>query len=283
VKCAVCDSGPARFKLRKGKVDILECPACGLAFWVPPDEFRPEDVYDAAYFDGVDHGHGFSDYAGMETTFRASFAARLERIGPPTNTGRLLDVGAALGFAVSEAQKIGWNAVGLEISQSAARQAANTTGGKVAVGNSLAAPFVSACFEVVTMWDVLEHLSDPHRAIAEMSRLVRPGGQLVLTTTDVGSLVARLSGSRWHLYTLPEHLYFFTRRSLEILCKAHGFEVVEMSAEPAYFCLGYLVERVRKTLLGHVGSDTSNWPGAKIRIPLNLFDIVTVRARRVGC
>jgi SAM-dependent methyltransferase len=282
VNCVVCGSGPARFKLRKGKVDILECPSCGLAFWVPPDGFRAEDVYDAAYFDGVDQSHGFSDYAGMEAAFRESFADRLARIGRPPAGGRLLDVGAAFGFAVSEAQKIGWKATGLEISTAAARQAADVTGGRVAVGNCLATPFASGSLDVVTMWDVLEHLTDPHQAIAEMSRLLRPGGQLVFTTTDVGSLVARLSGSRWHLYTLPEHLYFFTRRSLEILCEAHGFEVEKMSAESAYFCLGYLVERVRKTLLGHAGSDTSSWPGSKIRIPVNLFDIVTVRARRLG-
>jgi SAM-dependent methyltransferase len=281
VNCTICDSGPARVKLRKGQVDILECPNCGLAFWVPPEDFRAESVYDAAYFDGVDESHGFSDYAGMESAFRASFADRLRRIDPPPTGGRLLDIGAAYGFAVAEAQKIGWNATGLEISTDAARYAANVTNGKMAVGNSLATPFASASFDVVTLWDVLEHLSDPHQAISEMSRLLRPGGQLIFTTTDVGSLVARLSGSHWHLYTLPEHLYFFTRRSLEMLCTAHGFKVEKMSAEAAYFCLGYLVERLRKTLLGHVGSDSSSWPGAKIRIPVNLFDIVTVRARRL--
>ena len=282
MNCTICDSGPARFKLSKGKVDILECPNCGLAFWMPPEDFRAEHVYDAAYFDGADQSHGFSDYAGMETAFRASFAGRLARIGPPPTGGRLLDVGAAYGYAVSEAQKLGWRATGLEISTAAARRAAEMTHGQLAVGNSLATPFESAAFDVVTLWDVLEHLSDPHRAMAEISRLLRPGGRLVFTTTDVGSLVARLSGSRWHLYTLPEHLYFFTRRSLEILCTAHGFEVEKMSAEAAYFSLGYLVERVRKTLLGHTGADSSSWPGAGIRLPINLFDIVTVQARRVG-
>ena len=282
MNCPICEGGPAQFKLRKGKVDILECPQCGLAFWIPPEGYRAEDVYDSAYFDSVDESHGFSDYAGMEKAFRASFADRLAKIDPPQSGGRLLDVGAAFGFAVSEASKIGWRATGLEISASAAREASGITGGKISVGNSLATPFATGSFDVVTMWDVLEHLSDPHKAIEEMSRLLRPGGQLVFTTTDVGSLVARLSGSRWHLYTLPEHLYFFTRRSLKILCEAHGFEVEKMSAESAYFSVGYLIERVRKTLLGHVGSDASSWPGAKVRIPVNLFDIVTVRARRVG-
>jgi 2-polyprenyl-3-methyl-5-hydroxy-6-metoxy-1,4-benzoquinol methylase len=279
VKCAVCQSGPAKRKLRKGNVDILECPDCGLAFWVPPNDFRAEDVYDAAYFDGEDASHGFSDYAAMENSFRATFSSRISRLDRPGAGGRLLDVGAAYGFAVSEAEKLGWSAVGLEVSVAASRKAADETGGKVAVGNSLATPFASESFDVITMWDVLEHLSDPHQAIAELARLLKPGGQLVFTTTDVGSLIARLQGSAWHLYTLPEHLYFFTRKSLDLLVRAHGLDVEDMRTEWSYFTLGYLWERIRKTLLGHVGASGS-WPGSRIRVPVNLFDIVTVAARK---
>ncbi len=135
MNCHICQSGPVRHKLRKGAVEILECPRCGLAFWVPPEDFRAEDVYDAAYFDGADASHGFSDYGSMEPAFRASFAARLKRLGPPPPDGRLLDVGAAYGFAVSEAQKAGWRAVGLEVSAAAARKAAVVTSDRVVVGS----------------------------------------------------------------------------------------------------------------------------------------------------
>ena len=279
MSCIVCGGGPGKPKLRKGAVEIIECPDCGLAYWQPPPGFRAEDTYDAEYFEGEEASHGFSDYASMEHAFRVSFASRIERLGRPSTGARLLDVGAAYGFAVSEAERLGWRAVGLEVSAAAAREAMKVTAGKVLVGSSLAMPFQTEAFDVVTMWDVLEHLADPHQAMQELARLVKPGGRLVFTTGDVGSLVARLSGSRWHLYTLPEHLYFFTRKSLGILVSAHGFRVESMRAEGAYFSLGYLVERLRKTLLGHSGA-RATWPGAKIRVPLNLFDIVTVSARR---
>ena len=94
--------------------------------------------------------------------------------------------------------------------------------------------------------------------------------------------MARVSGARWHLYTLPEHLFFFSRRSLRLLLGAEGFAIERMRAESSVYPLRYLVERLRKTLLGRTGATRASWPGAGLRIPLNLFDIVTVHAVKGG-
>jgi SAM-dependent methyltransferase len=278
VRCAVCDAGPPRLKHHKAGVEIFRCGRCGLEFWNPAPGFRAEDVYDAAYFSDASAGHGYDDYADLESVLRLNFARRLARIPRPPPGGRLLDIGAAFGFAVSEAQGAGWDATGIEISVAAARRASTAAPGRVLVANALHTPFAAAAFDVVTLWDVLEHLSDPHAAIAEVARLLRPGGRLVLTTGDVGSLVARLSGSRWHLYTLPEHLFFFSRRSLRELLEAHGLRMEFARAESSLYTAGYLVERLRKTLLGRPRTRTGAWPGAGLRVPVNLFDIVTVQA-----
>jgi ubiquinone/menaquinone biosynthesis C-methylase UbiE len=141
-------------------------------------------------------------------------------------------------------------------------------------------PFRDASFDVISLWDVLEHLSDPHAAVGEIARLLRPGGRLVLTTGDVGSAVARLSGGSWHLYTLPEHLFFYTRESLRRLLAAHSLQVESMRAEASYYTLGYLAERLRKTLLGKTATVPTRWPGSRFRVPVNLYDIVTVTAQR---
>ncbi|MFQ5417401.1 MAG: methyltransferase domain-containing protein, partial [Myxococcota bacterium] len=217
VACVVCGAASPHAKLRKQGVDILECPDCGLAFWIPPGDFRPEGVYDAAYFTGPSASHGYDDYARLEPMLRRNFARRLAKLPPPRPGARLLDVGAAFGFAIAEAETAGWVASGLEVSRAAAARACQTLGEGIVVADALRTPFASDRFDVVTLWDVLEHLSDPHAAIAEVARLLRPGGHLVLSTGDVGSLAARVSGSRWHLYNLPEHLFFYSRESLRRL------------------------------------------------------------------
>jgi SAM-dependent methyltransferase len=278
MNCIICGTGPSRKKLRKGDTEILQCLSCGLEFWVPDESFRAESIYDSAYFDGADSAEGYDDYKNLEGSLRATFMRRMMRIPKPPGEARLLDIGAAFGFAVSEAERIGWRACGLEVSQSAAAQAAGILPGRILVANALQLPFADDSFHAVTLWDVLEHLSSPQTAIAEIARVLRPGGRLVLSTGDVGSLVARMSGARWHLYTLPEHLFFHTRKSLRILLEDNGFHIESMRAESAFYTLGYLVERLRKSLLGRTSTKSANWPGAQVSLPVNLFDIVSVQA-----
>jgi SAM-dependent methyltransferase len=283
VRCTVCGDESPRPKFRKQGVDILECRVCGVAFWTPPADFCAEDVYDGAYFEDASAAHGYDDYQALEPVLRRNFARRIEAIPRPAPGSRLLDLGAAFGFAVSEAQRLGWDATGLEVSAAAAAAAGRAAPGHVVVANALRTPFAADSFDVVTLWDVIEeHLPDPHAAVAEVARLLRRGGRLVLTTGDVGSFAARLSGPRWHLYTIPEHLFFYTRRSLRILLEAHGFRIESQRAESSVYTLGYLVERLRKTLLRRSQAGPALWPGAGLSVPVNLGDIVTLHAIREG-
>jgi SAM-dependent methyltransferase len=256
---------------------ILECVACGLAWWEPGADFAPERIYDAAYFRGPD-ARGYADYAGEEAALRRNFARRLARLGAPARGARVLDVGAAYGFGVAEARRAGWHAFGIEIGAAAARAAARVVPGRIAVAHALRLPFSDASFAAITLWDVLEHLADPRAAVAEIARLLQPGGRLALSTGDVGSLVARISGARWHLYTLPEHLFFYSRPSLRRLLADHGLAVERMRAEGSSYRVGYLWERLAKTVLRRPAAAAHGGPFSALRIPVNLFDIVTVHA-----
>jgi SAM-dependent methyltransferase len=281
LSCPVCRAQRVAPRLRKSGVDILFCGDCGLGFWQPAAGFEPSALYGARYFEGGELESGYDDYAALEATLRRNFARRVRALGPPRAGARLLDLGPAFGFAVDEARRAGWWATGLELSRAAALRAAAVAGpGGIAVGDAQRTPFAGACFDAVTLWDVLEHLPDPHAATAEVARLLRPGGRLALSTGDVGSMAARVSGRHWHLYTLPEHLFFYSRESLRRLLAAHGLRIERMRAEGAHYPMGYLLERLRKTLLGVGPRSSARWPGTQLAVPVNLFDVVTVRAVR---
>ncbi len=283
LNCSVCGSDRITDALIVDDTTILQCDRCGLRFWSPPEAHRAEDVYDAGYFDTTGTA-GYDDYASLEPTLRVNFARRIRALGAPPPGGRLLDVGAGLGFAVDEATRAGWRAHGVEITRDAARSARRGgQRGEFVVSSALALGFADERFAAVTLWDVLEHLPDPHRACAEAARVLMPGGILALTTGDVGSIVARLSRARWHLYTLPEHLYFFSRHSLRELLGAHGLHIERMSADGALYPVGYLLERLSKTLLRSKSAPETRLAGLRrLQVPVNLFDIVTVTARKVG-
>jgi len=113
--------------------------------------------------------------------------------------------------------------------------------------------------------------------------VLKEDGVLALTTGDIGSVVARLSGKRWHLLTLPEHLWFFSESTLRTVLEATGFRVLEVRREWCYYSIDYLVERLLKTAFhsrkmippGHVKSSFGRWA-----IPFNLFDVMYVVCRR---
>jgi SAM-dependent methyltransferase len=250
---------------------------CGLAFWLPEEGFDPARLYDGHYFASGSASAGYDDYAALEPALRSTFRRRLTRLRERPGAW-LLDVGAAYGFAASEAERAGFRVAGLELSAEAAVQAAERISGRVVRASAIELPFSSARFDVITLWDVIEHLPDPHRAVAEIARCLRPGGRLALTTGDVESLVARFSGARWHLYTIPEHLFFFSRRSLQHLLEAHGLHIERMRAQGASYPLGYLVERLRKTLLRRTRAGRRVFPGSDLILRVNLYDVLLVEA-----
>lgn len=280
--CAVCRSARVAPRLRKSGVEILFCAECGTGFWQPEAGFSAASIYGGRYFEGAPEAAGYDDYGALEPSLRRNFARRLRALGTPQRLGaRLLDLGPAYGYAVDEARRAGWRALGLELSRAAATRAAAGAGsGGIVVGDAQRAPFADASFDAVTLWDVLEHLPSPHVAMAEVARILRPGGRLALTTGDVGSFVARVSGRRWHLYTIPEHLFFYSREGIRRLLAAHGLRIHRMRAEGSRYPLGYLAERLRKTLLGRTAPVALQFPGADVALPVNLYDVVTVHAVR---
>ena len=102
--------------------------------------------------------------------------------------------------------------------------------------------FAPGSFDVVTLWDVIEHTPDPTRVIRTVRNLIRPGGLLVVNYPDIGSSIARALGRRWPFLS-SVHLYYFTRETMRSLLERYGFEVVEMRAHFQRLELDYLLSR----------------------------------------
>lgn len=196
------------------------------------------------------------------------------------NAPYILDIGCSTGVFLDEARARGWRAHGLEVSDYAV-QVARRRGLAVrrAAVEELSLP--SAAFDCITMWDVIEHLRDPIGVFGEVSAALRPGGVFALSTGDITSFCARLSGSRWHLFNLPEHLFFYSPRSLQLLLARAGLRVVAIRREISWYTADYLFERLAKTLLRRKWSagPLRDWLQS-LQVPASLGDIVSVYARK---
>ncbi len=204
------------------------CGGCGLVFMSPrPTAARLRTLYSEAYFESPDPACGYPVYRSDRAAVRDKAERLLPAVERHGRKGRLLDLGCAYGFIMEVARERGWEVAGIEPAEAVAASAASRLGAPVAT-DLFGAGLPGESFDAVLVWDVIEHLPDPRRALDEVARVLRPGGVLSVVTPDIGSLAARLLGRRWEeMRKMPEHIYFFDRASLGTLLRSAGFEPVE--------------------------------------------------------
>lgn len=280
--CRACGSGDAVQRDLVRGYYIAQCPRCRLA-WTHNAAIEPATFYDESYFDDADAPKGYNDYFAMATAMRRTNQKRikyLRRLAPDASS--LLDVGCGPGFFLRDASDAGYTTRGIEVSPFASEFGRRELNQSIITGpiDSGTVARIDQTPAIITLWDTIEHLPDPDDAIHRLAEKLAPGGVLCITTGDITSMAARISGARWHLYNLPEHLWFFSPQALRLLLEKAGLEVVDSRSEVCWYTAHYLVERLSYS----AGFRTPKIPGAallkRIPVPLTLFDIALVAARK---
>ena len=215
--CELCgfDGAPESFYPRCG---IVRCPRCRLVYFPDPVETAP------LYGDGYFRGGEYLDYAGDEAVLKRNFRQRVRELRRFSAGGSLLEIGAAYGFFLDVAREV-WRVRGLEISPEGAAHIRETIGAEVTRGDFLDLPEEPDRYDVVCMWDTVEHLVHPVRTIEKAARWLKPGGVLAMTTGDVGSALARFRKDRWRQIHPPTHLFYFSKETLSNAVRRAGLEV----------------------------------------------------------
>ena len=220
---------------------IVQCRQCGLVYASP----RPKSGAVLNIYETVQDPLYVEERQGRILTFERHLRPMGKFTGAPDGRA-LLDVGAHTGVFVAIAAQHGWDAWGVEPSTWAVEQA-RAQGVQMQSGTLEDADFSDERFSVVTMWDVIEHVPDPHRTLEAAWRVLEPGGMLVVHTMDIDSTFSRLMGKRWPWY-MEMHLFYFSRRTLAAMLEKTGFRVLWMGAQGRYLQAGYLASRVTALL-----------------------------------
>lgn len=251
--CALCSrpDGSPMFSV-DGSL-IVRCERCDLV----REASRPlatSAVYDSDYYATESSKGGYANYvldaAINELTFAERLGAIESRLG---RKGRLLDVGCALGDFVEVARDSGWDAEGVEISKYAAAEA-RSRGLRVYTGVLEDLRLPAGSYDVITLYDVIEHLTDPVRTLREVRRLLAPGGVLHMVTPNVGGIQARLLGSKWYHYKPGEHLFYFSPKTVRETVDRAGLGWVGWSRSGSYVTLTYVLSRLRYYAPGFFGA-----------------------------
>lgn len=216
---------------------IVRCNGCGLVYVNP--RLKAESIVDG-YSEGSDETF-ISQVRGRE----ASFLSGLKFIEKFSKPGKILDIGTAGGSFLHVAKKRGWEVYGVEPNKWLCGWAKQHYGIDVQPGTIGSLEYPDGFFDVITLWDVIEHVPNPAEVLQKCHRLLRPGGFIYLNYPDYGSYASRLMGKRW-IFLLSVHIYYFTRRTVSLMLAKGGFSALKFRTHFQTLTLGYLVFRMQQ-------------------------------------
>jgi 2-polyprenyl-3-methyl-5-hydroxy-6-metoxy-1,4-benzoquinol methylase len=259
-RCRHCGSAESfvRYDFPEHRKSIRECRQCRLMVLDPmPTEEELHSVYNEGYFDNEDltqadpsRVYGYVDYISERINKQAGYRHICEQLQqyarPARKPARLLDYGCGLGFFLDAAYDHGFEVEGIEFNEYAReyirkRYRYPVFGPDEVDGREK--------YDVITMFDVIEHLHEPFDTIAQLRGMLNDNGVLLLLTMDCTSVTSRLLGKRLEDFRrIREHLYFFDRANLSAILVKHGFEVLKTESIGHNFEFKLLASRTRAAL-----------------------------------
>jgi 2-polyprenyl-3-methyl-5-hydroxy-6-metoxy-1,4-benzoquinol methylase len=216
--CPVCGDQRLRPLKAYGHAHLVRCSNCTLTF---AGRAPTEAELEAHYRD-------YGQWNDSPIT-RARYRELLESFEPYRLTNRLLDIGCGSGLFLDEARARGWQVRGSEYSERALEKL-RARGLDVTRAPVTHATFAAHSFDVVTAFEVFEHVRDPMHEGAIVAHVIRAGGLLYCTTPNFNSISRRMLGARWSLIEYPEHLWYFTSRTLRAWLGRLGFVPEEVTS-----------------------------------------------------
>lgn len=229
---------------------IYRCPRCHLGETDLKKDYSAfvKEFYSQGYYEGDPTRSAYASYEADKPLIVRNMRKFLSFIRTKRPTGRLLDVGCAFGYFVELALAQGYDAYGLDASKFAAREAAKLVGKpRIKEGTIQSVLYPENSFDVITLFDVFEHLQDPLNDMKKLATLLKKDGVILIATGDTRSMAAKLFHRRWTFYIPPQHIFFFHKKNVRELLKAAGLKPRSWFRVGKWLSLGYILHLGRTT------------------------------------
>lgn len=244
--------------------NIVRCGACGMLYLCPRPvprqlaRYYPEDYYAYVAPEVRPRSHGLKVafwrrlgllrenrpvgplwlHRSLKWLVRALLAMRAMWLLPASPDARcFLEIGCGTGLRLGIAGDLGWEAIGLDISLTPLK-VARERGYRGVVGHGERLPFVADRFDFISLHHVLEHVWEPREVLAEIKRILRPGGIAQIVVPNVESWSAQQYGACWRAYDAPRHLHHFTAETLRQAVSQAGLQVTYLRTLPDEWGIG---------------------------------------------
>lgn len=199
----------------------------------------------------------------------------LDEIQKYRTSGKFLDIGAGSGILVEAALQRGYNTEGIEPSRWLQTQAQKR--GLPVHPGTIPCKELKDFYDIITIIDVIEHVSEPLGLLMDASEYLAPNGILIITTPDINSFFAKILGWKWWHFRVA-HIGYFNKKTIKMAIEKAGFNVIKITRPAWYFTLEYIFERINKYLPFFMKLLPNSLK--KIVIPLNLRDSLMLICKR---
>jgi 2-polyprenyl-3-methyl-5-hydroxy-6-metoxy-1,4-benzoquinol methylase len=253
-KCPLCGGAQIvsfmttsdRFHWQAEQYDLMRCSGCSYVLLADPP--KPEEM----------GPHYSEDYhrvimAAGELSAPSRWGRQCDMIARHKQGGAILDIGCSSGGFLRAMKGGAWKLHGIEWEASTAEKAKAATGAEIFVGEALDAPFADESFDVITGFDLVEHVYHPRQFLAKVQQWLKPGGIVYLGIPNIDSWEARMLGTYWYGLELPRHLSHFSPKSLRHVMASLGFEEVSLITPPTSYIehsAAYIRSEIIKTVGG---------------------------------
>lgn len=211
-KCLLCQSTDLKTLPTYKTTNLVQCSSCNFIFSksIPTTE------------ELITHYKQYqrNDYLSPITITR--YNELLDEMEPFRKTNKLLDVGCGIGYFLEEAKKRGWEVYGTEFTDKA-MEICSAKGITMKQGVLNSADFDAESFDVITSFEVIEHINNPREELSQFHKLLRKGGLCYVTTPNFNSLLRYRLKEQYNVISYPEHLSYYTPKTLKSVFKLSGF------------------------------------------------------------
>ncbi|KKL53303.1 hypothetical protein LCGC14_2276800 [marine sediment metagenome] len=227
IHCPLCGKLAHGVKLwvKNDVGDILRCMKCGLGFFDPLKLHELADLNPTLYNSKSYYKLLIRTHSDLISRYRTQVKEIYKMVG---KKGKLLDVGCSIGMFLNIASSYGFETYGFDINKINLNKAKQFFGIKPLPDNYLNDNDFVNFFDIVTMWDVLEHLPNPVEYLSHLIMVLKPGGLLVVQCPNMESYEFSKFGKNWNWLTPGDHLQFFTPKTLTKVLSAGGFHIIKV-------------------------------------------------------